>query len=167
MKITTLFCSLVCSLLVFAQKPTLDFNAYDTWKRLEKEQISSNGKIITYELTVLQGNPILHIFFSANAKHDSILRGNNALIASDESFVAWKMSPEMGQRFAVHLAPGTRQHLQICQTQASSTSRKCASTGLFTRSEPQKSGEGGTQKDRKMAFLEKTCAGASHQSLQN
>ncbi|MEY3086543.1 MAG: hypothetical protein RLZ93_462, partial [Bacteroidota bacterium] len=94
MKITTLFCSLVCSLLVFAQKPTLDFNAYDTWKRLEKEQISSNGKIITYELTVLQGNPILHIFFSANAKHDSILRGNNALIASDESFVAWKMSPD-------------------------------------------------------------------------
>ena len=94
MKITTLFCSLVCSLLVFAQKPTLDFKAYDTWKRLEKEQISSNGKIITYELTVLQGNPILHIFFSANAKQDSILRGNNALIASDESFVAWKMSPD-------------------------------------------------------------------------
>ena len=94
MKITTLFCSLVCSLLVFAQKPALDFKAYDTWKRLEKEQISSNGKIITYELTVLQGNPILHIFFSANAKHDSILRGNNALIASDESFIAWKMSPD-------------------------------------------------------------------------
>jgi len=28
------------------------------------------------------------------------------------------------KRLVVHLAPGTRQYLQICQTQASSTSRK-------------------------------------------
>lgn len=82
------------SLLLNAQKPALDFKAYDTWKRLEKEQISRNGEIISYELTVLKGNPILHFYYAKSQKHDSIIRGSNALIASDESFVAWKISPD-------------------------------------------------------------------------
>jgi hypothetical protein len=43
---------------------------------------------------VLRGNPVLHLYYPATQKHDSILRGNNALIAFDESFVAWKMSPD-------------------------------------------------------------------------
>ncbi|MFM7007312.1 MAG: prolyl oligopeptidase family serine peptidase [Flavobacteriales bacterium] len=82
------------TLLLNAQKPALDYKAYDTWKRLEKEQISCNGEIISYELTVLKGNPILHFYYPKNQKHDSIVRGNNALLASDESFVAWKLSPD-------------------------------------------------------------------------
>lgn len=77
-----------------AQKPALDFKAYDTWKRIEKEQISESGQIATYELTVLKGNPILHIDYIAAQKHDSISRGNNAIIAKDEGFVAWLMSPD-------------------------------------------------------------------------
>lgn len=82
------------ALLVVGQKPALDFKAYDSWRRLESEQISQNAKIISYELTVLKGNPILHFFYTATQKHDSLLRGNGALIASDESYVAWKMSPD-------------------------------------------------------------------------
>ena len=82
------------ALLLFAQKPALDDKAYDTWKRLEKEQISKTGQIVSYELTVLRGNPVLHFYYAATQKHDSILRGNNALIASDESFLAWEMSPD-------------------------------------------------------------------------
>ena len=82
------------ALLLFAQKPALDDKAYDTWKRIEKEQISKTGQIVSYELTVLKGNPVLHFYNAATQKHDSILRGNNALIASDESFLAWKMSPD-------------------------------------------------------------------------
>lgn len=82
------------SLLLNAQKPALDFKAYDTWKRLEKEQISRNGEIISYELTVLKGNPILHFYYAKSQQHDSIVRGSNALIAPDESFVAWKISPD-------------------------------------------------------------------------
>ena len=82
------------SFLTFAQKPALDYKAYDTWKRLEKEQISKTGQIVSYELTVLKGNPVLHFYYTATQKHDSIVRGNTALLASDESYVAWKMSPD-------------------------------------------------------------------------
>ena len=82
------------SFLTFAQKPALDYKAYDTWKRLEKEQISKTGQIVSYELTVLKGNPVLHVYYTATQKHDSIVRGNTALLASDESYVAWKMSPD-------------------------------------------------------------------------
>lgn len=94
MRIALLLLLLACTPLLFAQKPALDFKAYDSWKRLEKEQISRNGKIISYELTVLKGNPVLHFYQSENSKHDSIVRGNNALIATDESYIAWKMSPD-------------------------------------------------------------------------
>jgi dipeptidyl aminopeptidase/acylaminoacyl peptidase len=90
-----LLVTLMCFVhVLYSQKPALDFKAYDTWKRLEKEQISSNGKIISYELTVLKGNPVLHLYFPQTQKHDSILRANSALISSDESFIAWKMSPD-------------------------------------------------------------------------
>ena len=86
-----LFCN--CTWLL-AQKPALDFKAYDTWKRLEKEQISNKGQIISYELTVLKGNPALHFYFAATQKHDSIECASGALLATDESFVAWKRSPD-------------------------------------------------------------------------
>ena len=94
MRIALLLLLLACTPFVFAQKPALDFKAYDSWKRLEKEQISRNGKIVSYELTVLKGNPVLHFYQSDNRKHDSIVRGNGALIATDESYIAWKMSPD-------------------------------------------------------------------------
>lgn len=94
MRITILLLLLVCTPALFAQKPALDFKAYDSWKRLEKEQISRNGQIISYELTVLKGNPVLHLYNPNTQKHDSIPRANNAFIASDESYIAWKMSPD-------------------------------------------------------------------------
>lgn len=94
MKNQLLLLLLFCNTLLFAQKPALDFKAYDLWKRLEKEQISRDGELITYELTVLKGNPILHIYQVNTQKHDSIERANSALIAADGSFVAWKMSPD-------------------------------------------------------------------------
>ena len=90
---TLLFLLAHCTTLL-AQKPALDFKAYDTWKRLEKEQISRNGEIISYELTVLKGNPVLHFYYAATQKHDSIERASGALLANDESYVAWKLSPD-------------------------------------------------------------------------
>jgi dipeptidyl aminopeptidase/acylaminoacyl peptidase len=95
MKINLLFfLSLFSSSFIFAQLPALDFKAYDTWKRVEKEQLSPNGKLLTYEQTVLRGNTELHIYFSESQKHDSMLRAKDALIAPDESFVAWTKSPD-------------------------------------------------------------------------
>ena len=94
MRIALLLLLLACTPFLFAQKPALDFKAYDSWKRLEKEQISKDGNLITYELTVLKGNPVLHLYNPNTQKHDSIPRGNNAFIASDESYIAWKMSPD-------------------------------------------------------------------------
>lgn len=104
MKIAFLLLLLACTHVLLAQKPALDFKAYDTWKRLEKEQISKNGNLITYELTFLRANPILHIFNQQTQKHDSMTRANNALIAFDESYIAWKMSPDYDSLRAQELA---------------------------------------------------------------
>ena len=80
--------------LLFAQLPALDHKAYDLWKRVEKEQLSQQGKITTYEQTVLRGNTELHIYFKERQQHDSIIRAKDALIAPDESYVAYKVVPD-------------------------------------------------------------------------
>ena len=80
--------------IVFAQLPALDHKAYDLWKRVEKEQLSSNGKILTYEQSLLRGNTELHLYFKETQKHDSILRAKDALIAPDESYIAYKVVPD-------------------------------------------------------------------------
>ena len=54
--------------IVFAQLPALDHKAYDLWKRVEKEQLSSNGKILTYEQSLLRGNTELHLYFKETQK---------------------------------------------------------------------------------------------------
>lgn len=79
---------------LFAQLPALDHKAYDLWKRVEKEQLSRQGKIITYEQTVLRGNTELHLYFKETQQHDSIIRAKDALIAPDESYIAYKVVPD-------------------------------------------------------------------------
>ncbi len=79
--------------IVFAQLPALDHKDYDLWKRVEKEQLSSNGKILTYEQSLLRGNTELHLYFKETQKHDSILLAKDALIAPDESYIAYKVVP--------------------------------------------------------------------------
>lgn len=80
--------------MLFAQLPALDYKAYDLWKRVEKEQLSHQGKIITYEQTVLRGNTELHLYFKETQQHDSIIRAKDALIAPDESYIAYKVVPD-------------------------------------------------------------------------
>ncbi len=94
MKNLLIFFLLVSAINLSAQKPALDHSTYDTWKRLEKEQISRNGQIISYEQTVLRGNPELHLFYTENQKHDSIARASGAILGFDNKFVAWRMSPD-------------------------------------------------------------------------
>jgi len=89
----SLFFTFLFSFGLNAQKKIIDHNAYFEWKKTEKQQISSNGKFVTYEKTPLKGDGYLFIYNSKTQKLDSIFKGKDAKIAFDESLIAFKVTP--------------------------------------------------------------------------
>lgn len=77
----------------FSQKKVIDHMAYKDWKRTEKQQLSSSGKILTYETNPLVGDGFLYFYRNDTQKLDSFHRATNAKIAKDESFIVFKTLP--------------------------------------------------------------------------
>ena len=77
----------------FSQKKIIDHQAYKEWSRTEKIQLSRNGQFVTYELNPLIGDGHLFIYLTNDSLLDSFPRGKNALIAKDESFIAFTITP--------------------------------------------------------------------------
>lgn len=77
----------------YSQKKQIDYQAYDNWKRLEKQQVSRNGNWISYEINPLKGDGFLYFYNQELDKLDSIQRGKEASISFKEDFVAFKLLP--------------------------------------------------------------------------
>ncbi len=77
----------------WGQKKALDHTAYKEWKRVEKQQFSTNGEWITYEINPLVGDGCIHWYEPTTGKHDSLLRGKDAKLDPNGQFIAWKLTP--------------------------------------------------------------------------
>lgn len=77
----------------YSQKKQIDYQAYDNWKKLEKQQVSRNGNWISYEINPLKGDGFLYFYNQKLYKLDSIQRGKEASISFKEDFVAYKLWP--------------------------------------------------------------------------
>lgn len=74
-----------------AQKKKLDQSVYDGWNKLSADQISNNGKTITYEVNPLVGDGELHIIDQEKGKGKVIPRGERAQISEGGGTVAFKI----------------------------------------------------------------------------
>jgi hypothetical protein len=66
--------------LCFAQTPVkkpLTHDVYNAWKKLDKQQISDNGKYVSYEISPLKGDGWLHWHNLVSGSHDSLFRGQS------------------------------------------------------------------------------------------
>jgi len=79
------------SVIGFSQKKQIDHRAYDSWKKLEKQQTSRTGFFTSYEINPLKGDGYLYIYDQRLEKLDSIKRGKEALISFKEDFIAYKL----------------------------------------------------------------------------
>ena len=86
---------LICflPLICFSQKKVIDHTSYKDWKRTEKQQVSTNGKLVVYETNPLIGDGFLFFYNVETQKLDSFSRAKDAKIAKDESFFAFKITP--------------------------------------------------------------------------
>jgi dipeptidyl aminopeptidase/acylaminoacyl peptidase len=84
---------IVCCQNGFSQKKQIDYQAYDNWKKLEKQQSTPSANWITYEINPLKGDGYLYFYNQKLNKLDSIKRGKDASISFKEDFVAYKLTP--------------------------------------------------------------------------
>jgi dipeptidyl aminopeptidase/acylaminoacyl peptidase len=77
----------------YSQKKQIDHQAYDSWKKLEKHQVSPKGAWISYEINPLKGDGHLYLYDQKLEKLDSIKRGKEAALSFKEDFVAFKLLP--------------------------------------------------------------------------
>jgi dipeptidyl aminopeptidase/acylaminoacyl peptidase len=80
--------------LCFAQTPVkkpLTHDVYNTWKKLDKQQISDNGKYVSYEISPLKGDGWLHWHNLVSGSHDSLFRGQSAVFSSTNDLLAFRI----------------------------------------------------------------------------
>jgi len=81
--------SIYAQFIVFSQKKVIDHTAYDKWKQLKNEQISTSGRYITYEIAPLKGDTYLYYHNTTTNKLDSIERAKNAQFSYDEKHLIY------------------------------------------------------------------------------
>lgn len=74
---------------LFGQKKIIDYQAFDQWKTLKNEQVSSSGKYISYEIQPLKGDTYLYWYNTESGKLDSVYRAKDAKFILSENFLVY------------------------------------------------------------------------------
>lgn len=78
-----------------AQKKSLTIDDFDSWKQIEKAQLSENGTYLVYEYNPGNGDGMLVIVNTKTKVSDTISRGYDAQINGKSTFVSFKIKPEI------------------------------------------------------------------------
>jgi dipeptidyl aminopeptidase/acylaminoacyl peptidase len=79
--------------LSFAQKKEINATVYAQWKKNENQQISSNGRYISYEINPLFGDGFVYLYDTETAILDSFPRGKQAGFSFQSDYFVYKIVP--------------------------------------------------------------------------
>src|SRR5512145_602379 len=82
---------------ITAQKPPLDNTVYDGWKSLSAQNISVDGKWVTYVINPQQGDGWLYIYNVSTGKKDSVARGSKAVFSTDRKYIVYSILPSYSE----------------------------------------------------------------------
>ncbi len=80
--------------LLWAEKAPLHHDVYESWNTLSRQQLSDDGRYVSWEINPQQGDGWLFIKDLEDGRKDSIPRGRNAQFASTSNFIAFFIEPE-------------------------------------------------------------------------
>jgi dipeptidyl aminopeptidase/acylaminoacyl peptidase len=83
--------------LLSAQKVPLDNNIYDGWKSISSQNISEDGRWVTYTINPQQGDGWLYIYDVVKNRLDSAARGSRATFSPDCMYLAFQVNPEYSE----------------------------------------------------------------------
>jgi hypothetical protein len=75
-------------------KKVLTHDVYPHWKNLRNQQISADGKWVSYEVYEQKGDGYLYLYNTESGKLDSIARGKKARIAPSSDYMAFLIVPQ-------------------------------------------------------------------------
>ncbi len=90
------FFLLLFSSSIFAQNTTkkqLNHDVYKIWKKIDKTQISNDGRWITYQLTVGEGDGSLLLHDVEGNRDYTFARGYEAQLSADNQYFTFKIKP--------------------------------------------------------------------------
>ncbi len=79
---------------VLAQKKSIDHKAYNSWKKLSNQEISSNGKFISYEINPYKGNGYLYLYNVESDQLDSVPRGYKASFSENNNLFVYQIKAD-------------------------------------------------------------------------
>jgi dipeptidyl aminopeptidase/acylaminoacyl peptidase len=92
-----LFIFSLTSFNLFSQdtsKIPLSHDVYNSWKKIEKQKISNDGKWITYGINPQKGDGWLYFYNVDTEKLDSVSRGYESAFSPNSNFFAFKIKPQ-------------------------------------------------------------------------
>jgi dipeptidyl aminopeptidase/acylaminoacyl peptidase len=97
MKLFSTFLTILLSLqFIFAQnvaKKPLNHDAYRIWKRIEKTQLSNDGRWTIYQLSPTENDATLVLYDNDKALETAFARGSEAQISADNQWLVFKIKP--------------------------------------------------------------------------
>jgi dipeptidyl aminopeptidase/acylaminoacyl peptidase len=76
-----------------SEKIPLTHDIYNSWKKLENQRISNDGKWISYEINPQKGDGKLIIYYIETGNTDTIQRGYESVFSPNSDFLAFKIKP--------------------------------------------------------------------------
>ena len=88
---------------LLAQQPLKKLEQQDiaSWKRIEREMISNNGRWVAYGLSPNEGDASLHVYDDQTGKTLDFPRGEQAAMSSDSRFLAFRIKPHRDSLIAL------------------------------------------------------------------
>ncbi|MGS2738699.1 alpha/beta hydrolase family protein [Sinomicrobium sp. M5D2P17] len=99
--------------MLFAQKKSLTTDDFDSWRSIEKRQLSNNGNYLVYEYNAGNGDGALVITHTGTGVSDTIARGADARISGNSSFVTFHIKPPMALRRKAETAKWKKDKLPV------------------------------------------------------
>ena len=94
-KFTFLLLGLSLALSAFSQqKIPLGHSVYDHWKDLKNQQLSQDGRWVSYEINPQQGDGWLYVYNVQKGVADSVQRGHNARFMPDGRVLVYQIKPQ-------------------------------------------------------------------------
>ncbi|PKQ63133.1 hypothetical protein BZG02_10245 [Labilibaculum filiforme] len=89
-----LLCLFIGSLMAQTNKIPLSHTDYDSWKNLKNQQISDNGKWISYEVNPQKGDGYLYLYQVSSGKLDSVSRAYKAVFSPGSDVLSFNIKAQ-------------------------------------------------------------------------
>jgi dipeptidyl aminopeptidase/acylaminoacyl peptidase len=75
-------------------KKELSPKVYESWKNISNQNITKDGKWVSYEINPQKGDGFLYLYNTVSNTLDSIARGENAVFSPTSDFIVFSIAPQ-------------------------------------------------------------------------